>query len=153
MLCLFGEKSWVGPEPFLSYYSRVENTFAFASRGRIFSNVGIWYFGLFKAWFRSLGSKHILILPGLATMTMLLIHSVGSVTFFMMPLFSRSNNFSFTSSRSATSTRLGECWSGFTLSSVTNVELPMWPNPSKTSLYLVKMASLVRGGFTAYSTL
>ena len=23
MLCLFGEKSWVGPEPFLSYYSLI----------------------------------------------------------------------------------------------------------------------------------
>ena len=35
MLRLFGEKSWVGPEPFLSYYSGHNNYIAMANENNL----------------------------------------------------------------------------------------------------------------------
>ena len=77
---------------------------------------------------------------------MLLIHSVGSVTFCMIPFFSISAIFSLTSFWTVTATRLGACctgvWSGLTTKLL---EIPMCPRPSNTSLYSFRMASLVNG--------
>ena len=72
--------------------------------------------------------------------------------FLMMPFFSRSSNVSSTSFSKATGTSVGVCCTGFTVSSVTNVELPMWPSPSKTSLNVFKMVSLERGSLGVLST-
>ena len=59
--------------------------FGFANVGKIPSSVGIWYFGLLIALFRSRGSMHILILPGFTIVTMLLIYAVESSTGVMIP--------------------------------------------------------------------
>ena len=45
---------------------------------------------------RSWGSRQILILLGVLTTTMLLIHPVGMVTFSVIPLLSKSSSFSLT---------------------------------------------------------
>ena len=86
------------------------------------------------ALLRSWGSSQILILLGVVTTTMLLIHSVGTVTFSTIPLLSKSSSFSLTLSLRAIGTRRGECYVGFTRGSVTMVVFPICPNPSKTSL-------------------
>ena len=49
---------------------------------------------------------------GLATTTILLIHSVGAVSFMMMPLLSRSFSFAFTSFFRALGIRLEVCCTG-----------------------------------------
>ena len=133
----------------------VEKTFALVRFGRTSSKIGIWYFGLKIALFKSRGSRHILIFPGFATTTTLLIHSVGSVTFCMMPFFSNSSIFSFTSFFSVTAIRLGACCTGVCFRSTTKVlESPICPRPSKTSLYSLKMFSFVSGlrGFAVSET-
>ena len=70
--------------------SRVVKT-SFAEFGEYIVYGGIWYLGLWIALFKSLGSMQILIFPGFDKMTVLLIHSVGSVIFWMMPFFSSSS--------------------------------------------------------------
>ena len=43
MLCLFGEKSWVGPEPFLSYYSSTSHISRKTRRENVRRSGGIEY--------------------------------------------------------------------------------------------------------------
>ena len=74
------------------------------------------------------------ILLGVVTTTMLLIHSVGMVTFPSIPLLSKSSSFALTLSLRAIGTRRGECCVGFTRGSVTMAASPICPNPSKKSL-------------------
>ena len=73
------------------------------------------------------------ILPGLATTTILLIHSVGSVSFMMMPLLYRSSSFVFTSFLRATGIRLEVCCTGTAEGSTSKLLVPMCPSPLKTS--------------------
>ena len=98
-------------------------TLALLSFGRTSSNVGIWYFGSFTASFGSrqirftaslrflfLGSRQILILPGLANDD----HTADpicrfSVFFTKMFFFSSSSNFALTSLYDVTAMRLGAC--------------------------------------------
>ena len=70
---------------------------------------------------------------GLATTTILLIHSVGAVSFTMMSLLSRSSSFAFTSFLRAIGIRLELCCTGVAEGSTTKLLVPMCPNPLKTS--------------------
>jgi len=69
----FWSSTWWNP----SLASYTVNTFAFDSFGSTSSTVGIWYFGLFMALFRSRRSTQTLNFPGFCTATRLPIHSVG----------------------------------------------------------------------------
>ena len=86
------------------------------------------------ALLRSWGSRQILILLGVLTTTMLLIHPVGMVTFSAIPLLSKSSSFSLTLSLRAIGTQHGECCVGFTRGSVIMAVSPVCASPSKTSL-------------------
>ena len=70
------------------------------------------------ALLRSWGSRLILILLGVLTTTMLLIHSFGMLTFFTICFPSKSSSFSLTLSLRAIGTRRGECCVGFIRGSV-----------------------------------
>ena len=70
---------------------------------------------------------------GLATTTILLFHSVGAVSFTMMPLLSRSSSFTFTSFLIAIGIRLEVCCTGVAEGSTTKLLVPMCPDPYKTS--------------------
>lgn len=66
------------------------------------------------ALLRSFGSIQIRNLSGLTTVTMLLIHGVGSSTLLMIPLCSKSSILALSRSFSASGTLHGTCWTGLT---------------------------------------
>ena len=70
---------------------------------------------------------------GLATTTILLLHSVGAVSVTMIPLLSRSCSFAFTSFLRAIGIRLEVCCTGVAEGSTTKLLMPMCPNPLKPS--------------------
>ena len=70
------------------------DTLALANFGKTLSTLGIWYFGLLIARFKSQGSMHTFNFPVFCTTTKLLIQSVGLVFWIMIPSFSISSIFS-----------------------------------------------------------
>ena len=103
--------------------SSVVKTLALLSFGRTSSSVDIWYFGGHTALFRSFGFRQILIFPGLATTTILLIQSVGSVSFTMIFFFASSCNLALTSLWSVTAMRRGAWCTGLTSGSTVRLAL------------------------------
>ena len=65
---------------------------------------------------------------------MLLIQSVGSVSFCIMSFISSSSIFAFTSECSETGMRHRACCTGVQFSFHTSFAFPMWPSPSSTPL-------------------
>ena len=87
---------------------------------------------------RSFGSRQIRIFWCYGTITILLIHSEGSIAFLMMPFFSNSIILFLTYFYWAIGTRRGECCTGLQLGSTTILASPMCPDPLKTSWCLLK---------------
>ena len=89
-------------------------------------------------------SRKIRFFPGLATTTMLLIHTVGAVSFLIIPFVSRSASLAYSSFRRATGIRHEVCWTG-TAQLLGRLLQRMYPSPSTISLKSCSILFVVRG--------